>query len=85
MRNITLKEALLPQPPSFIKKKNYDVQNDVHQVLGTGTFGKVMVRDWLYSRFGKPCPRVIWCNGKYEKIEKIEKSRLGLFVTFLSV
>lgn len=42
MRNITLKEALLPQPPSFVKKKNYDV----HQVLGTGTFGKVMRATW---------------------------------------
>lgn len=42
MRNITLKEALLPQPPSFNKKKNYDV----HQVLGTGTFGKVMRATW---------------------------------------
>ncbi|KAM6491183.1 hypothetical protein JOM56_013422 [Amanita muscaria] len=32
----SLAEALLPQPPSFNKKKHYDV----HQVLGTGTFGK---------------------------------------------
>jgi hypothetical protein len=34
------KESLLPQPPSFSKKKTYEI----HQVLGTGTFGKVMVR-----------------------------------------
>ena len=38
IKNLT--ESLLPQPPSFAKKKSYDVQ----QVLGTGTFGKVMVR-----------------------------------------
>jgi calcium/calmodulin-dependent protein kinase I len=34
-----LSEALLPQPPSYGKKKHYDM----HQVLGTGTFGKVIV------------------------------------------
>ena len=38
IKNFT--ESLLPQPPSFVKKKSYDVQ----QVLGRGTFGKVMVR-----------------------------------------
>ena len=38
MKNLS--DSLLPQPPSFNKKKSYDV----HQVLGTGTFGKVMVR-----------------------------------------
>lgn len=37
--NMKLADTFLPQPPSFSKKKNYDV----HQVLGTGTFGKVMV------------------------------------------
>jgi len=31
---------LLPQPPSFAKKKFYEV----HGVLGRGTFGKVVVR-----------------------------------------
>ena len=41
MKNLT--ESLLPQPPSFVKKKSYDVQ----QVLGKGTFGKVMVRSDL--------------------------------------
>ncbi|KAF9526801.1 kinase-like domain-containing protein [Crepidotus variabilis] len=40
MKNLS--EALLPQPPSFSKKKNYEV----HQVLGTGTFGKVMRATW---------------------------------------
>jgi hypothetical protein len=33
------KESLLSQPPSFSKKKAYET----HQVLGTGTFGKVVV------------------------------------------
>jgi calcium/calmodulin-dependent protein kinase I len=37
--NLTLKEAILPQPPSFVKKKNYEVKKQ----LGEGTFGKVMV------------------------------------------
>ena len=37
IKNLT--ESLLPQPPSFGKKKSYDVQ----QLLGRGTFGKVMV------------------------------------------
>lgn len=31
--------SLLPQPPSFSKKKNYEL----HEVLGRGTFGKVIV------------------------------------------
>lgn len=38
--HLTLKETILPQPPSFGKKKNYEVKTK----LGEGTFGKVMVR-----------------------------------------
>lgn len=34
--------SLLPQPPSFSKKKNYEI----HTVLGTGTFGKVLHATW---------------------------------------
>jgi hypothetical protein len=41
-----LTESLLMQPPSSVKKKSYDV----HQVLGTGTFGKVMVRLLIYLK-----------------------------------
>ncbi|KIM37645.1 hypothetical protein M413DRAFT_77019 [Hebeloma cylindrosporum] len=37
-----LTESLLMQPPSSVKKKSYDV----HQVLGTGTFGKVVKATW---------------------------------------
>ena len=33
-------EKILPQPASFNKKKQYEI----HEILGTGTFGKVMVR-----------------------------------------
>jgi calcium/calmodulin-dependent protein kinase I len=33
-------QKVLPQPPSASKKKNYEIQD----VLGTGSFGKVMVR-----------------------------------------
>lgn len=39
MKHLSIKDALLPQPPSFYKKKSYEVQD----VLGTGTFGKVVV------------------------------------------
>ncbi|GJJ08954.1 hypothetical protein Clacol_003174 [Clathrus columnatus] len=39
---LTLKESLLPQPPSFSKKKNYEL----HSVLGKGTFGKVIHATW---------------------------------------
>ncbi|THG99425.1 hypothetical protein EW026_g2922 [Hermanssonia centrifuga] len=48
MKSLSLKETLLPQPPSFQKKKCYEI----HQVLGTGTFGKVMVKfyEWFESR-----------------------------------
>ncbi|KAJ3551283.1 hypothetical protein NM688_g4792 [Phlebia brevispora] len=42
MKALSLSEALLPQPPSFQKKKHYEI----HQVLGTGTFGKVMRATW---------------------------------------
>lgn len=37
MKNLS--EALLPQPRSFSKKKNYVL----YEILGTGAFGKVMV------------------------------------------
>ena len=43
---LSLTEKMLPQPPSFSKKKQYEI----HEVLGTGTFGKVMVRSSFYSR-----------------------------------
>jgi hypothetical protein len=33
-------QKVMPQPPSANKKKNYEIQ----EVLGTGSFGKVMVR-----------------------------------------
>lgn len=39
MKNMTWKEALLPQPPSFNKKRNYEMK----EVLGEGAFGKVVV------------------------------------------
>ncbi|KAI0319890.1 kinase-like domain-containing protein [Amylostereum chailletii] len=35
-------EKVLPQPPSFKKKQQYEL----HEVLGTGTFGKVMRATW---------------------------------------
>ena len=40
---LTIKESILPQPPSFSKKKNYQL----HGVLGTGTFGKVLRATWI--------------------------------------
>lgn len=42
MKHLSLKDALLPQPPSFSKKQLYEV----HEVLGTGTFGKVVRATW---------------------------------------
>ncbi|KAK7052524.1 kinase domain-containing protein [Favolaschia claudopus] len=40
--HLSIKDALLPQPPSSHKKKNYEV----HEVLGNGTFGKVVHATW---------------------------------------
>ncbi|KAJ7653092.1 CAMK/CAMK1 protein kinase [Mycena polygramma] len=42
LKHLSIKDALLPQPPSFHKKKNYEV----HEVLGNGTFGKVVHATW---------------------------------------
>ncbi|KAJ2915800.1 hypothetical protein MD484_g4617, partial [Candolleomyces efflorescens] len=42
MKNMTWKEALLPQPPSFGKKRNYEIKD----VLGEGAFGKVVRATW---------------------------------------
>ncbi|KAF8510822.1 Pkinase-domain-containing protein [Hysterangium stoloniferum] len=40
---LSIKGSLLPQPPSFSKKRNYEF----HAVLGTGTFGKVIHATWI--------------------------------------
>jgi hypothetical protein len=37
--HLSLKESLLPQPPSFAKKKHYEIQ----ELLGEGTFGQVLL------------------------------------------
>ncbi|KAJ6555204.1 CAMK/CAMK1 protein kinase [Mycena vulgaris] len=42
MKHLSIKDALLKQPASFYKKKNYEV----HDVLGNGTFGKVVHATW---------------------------------------
>ncbi|KAL5495900.1 CMK2_2 [Sanghuangporus weigelae] len=42
LRNTIGESAILPQPPSFAKKKNYEF----HEVLGHGTFGKVIRATW---------------------------------------
>ncbi|KAJ7763112.1 Pkinase-domain-containing protein [Mycena maculata] len=42
MKHLSIKDAILPQPASFYKKKHYEV----HDVLGNGTFGKVVHATW---------------------------------------
>jgi serine/threonine protein kinase len=39
------KDALLPQPPSFSKKKAYEL----HSELGVGAFGKVIGATWTHD------------------------------------
>lgn len=53
MKSISLKEALLPQPPSFGKKKYYEIKD----VLGTGSFGKVQVRSTCFA--SRPIPNAL--------------------------
>ena len=43
--------ALLPQPPSFVRKKNYEFR----EVLGRGTYGKVLVGKVHTSWFSVQC------------------------------
>ena len=45
MKSLSLQEKMLPQPPSFSKKKHYEI----HDTLGTGSFGKVMVSASIYT------------------------------------
>ncbi|KAF9451476.1 Pkinase-domain-containing protein, partial [Macrolepiota fuliginosa MF-IS2] len=40
LKHLGVKDALIFQPPSFNKKRNYEL----NQVLGVGSFGKVVVR-----------------------------------------
>jgi calcium/calmodulin-dependent protein kinase I len=42
MKALGITNSLLPQPPSFSKKKLYDVQGE----LGVGTFGRVVRATW---------------------------------------
>ncbi|OSX67884.1 hypothetical protein POSPLADRAFT_1072602 [Postia placenta MAD-698-R-SB12] len=42
MPALSIADSLLPQPPSFQKKKAYEI----HKVLGEGTFGKVVRATW---------------------------------------
>ncbi|EKM60702.1 uncharacterized protein PHACADRAFT_246771 [Phanerochaete carnosa HHB-10118-sp] len=42
MKSFSLQEKVLPQPSSFSKKKHYEI----HDTLGTGSFGKVMKATW---------------------------------------
>ncbi|KAG8933014.1 hypothetical protein FRC03_008634 [Tulasnella sp. 419] len=49
MGKLNLKDSLLPQPPSFSRKKAYELKT----VLGKGTFGKVINATWTPQN-GKP-------------------------------
>lgn len=46
LKGLSIKDSLLPQPPSFGKKKFYEVHNE----LGVGSFGKVVVSHALSLR-----------------------------------
>ena len=62
-------QTVLQQPPSANKKKNYEIQ----EVLGTGSFGKVMVpRCALPSRPSRSlaCQSKIWETNSHLKIRR---------------
>jgi calcium/calmodulin-dependent protein kinase I len=49
---MTFGSSILPQPPSFKKKRNYVL----HEELGSGTFGKVIRATWVKPMDGTSTP-----------------------------
>jgi calcium/calmodulin-dependent protein kinase I len=49
---MTFGSSILPQPPSFKKKKHYTL----HEQLGSGTFGKVIRATWMKPMDGTSTP-----------------------------
>lgn len=64
LKGLSIKDSLLPQPPSFGKKKFYEVHNE----LGVGSFGKVVVSHALSLRS---------CEVLIESRKRLGGSRLG--------
>jgi hypothetical protein len=61
MRNLSLKESILHQPPSFSKKKMYEI----HDVLGEGSYGQVMVKSHINPNITCTCPNRLYLEASY--------------------
>jgi calcium/calmodulin-dependent protein kinase I len=57
LKHIIGKESTLFQPPSFIRKRNYEQ----HQTLGAGTFGQAVVR--TLETFSSKPPLIMFPDG----------------------
>ncbi len=67
-----LKDAFLKQPPSFVKKKTYEL----HGQLGEGTFGKVLHAAWDPAKDNTNTPEIRALGRTEVALKVISKKRV---------